>query len=279
MQTFKCNQCGLESDTYVGISQHYRKAHKLKSEDIRIIIYNNGVPPLCKCGCGSSVNWNYRAEKFNDFKHGHYARTTGGFYSPEGAKKSAETRRKRFATGEIQQWNAGISFEEAYGKERADIIKKNISDNEERAKKISEYHSGRPKSEKHREQMKKQLAKNRTKLLTRRGMTKPEKAMRDILKGAIGVESTYQKRVGGYHYDFHIRDTNILIEVDGDFWHCKPGSKYEIPKMKAQVTNMENDKVKDAVAKSNGYTLLRFWETDIQENRLQVVKTLVENLS
>ena len=126
--------------------------------------------------------------------------------------------------------------------------------------------------------MKKQLAKNRTKILKNRGMTKPEKVMRDILKGVIGIKFKYQKRVGGYHYDFHIIGTNILIEVDGDFWHCKPGTKHEIPVMKEQITNTANDKKKTAIVYANGYTLLRFWESDIHSNRLQVIKTLIENL-
>jgi len=279
MQTFICHICQTEYDSYLGLSRHCRATHGIDKDKLRVIVYNNGKEPLCKCGCGEQVGWNYKEEKFNDFKQGHYVRTTGGFYSPEGAKKSGETRKQRFASGEIQQWNKGVSFEEAYGKERAQEMKRAISENEERAEKLKNAFLGKPKSEEHRRKNAENLAKYRTKILTNRGMTKPEKIMKDILKGAIGVKYKYQKQVGGYHYDFHIRDTNILIEVDGDFWHCKPGSKYEIPKMKEQVSNMENDKVKDEVAKSNGYTLLRFWESDIQENRLSVVKRLVENLS
>ena len=66
--------------------------------------------------------------------------------------------------------------------------------------------------------------------------------------------------------------------MDGDFWHCKPGSPYETPKTAEQTKNLVNDKKKTAIAYSNNYTLLRFWESDIQDNRIQVVKTLVENL-
>ena len=279
MQTFKCHICQTEYDSYLGLSRHCRVTHGIDKDKLRVIVYNNGEDPLCKCGCGEQVGWNYKEEKFNDFKHGHYVRTTGGFYSPNGAKKSGETRKQRFATGEIQQWNKGVSFEEAYGKERAEEMKRAISENEERAKKLKNAFLGKPKSEEHRRKNAENLAKYRTKILTNRGMTKPEKAMRDILKGAMGVKFKYQKRVGGYHYDFHIIGTNILIEVDGDFWHCKPGSKYEKPKMKEQVTNMKNDTVKNEWAKSNGYTLLRFWESDIEQNRLSVIKTLIENLS
>jgi very-short-patch-repair endonuclease len=108
-------------------------------------------------------------------------------------------------------------------------------------------------------------------------MSKPERLMEDILK-SHGIEYVYQQEVSGFFYDFYIPSKNILIEVDGDFWHCKPGSPYETPKMPEQVKNVVNDKKKTAVACSNNYTLIRFWESDIQDNRLQVVKTLIENL-
>jgi very-short-patch-repair endonuclease len=277
MQTFKCHLCQNEYDNYTSISLHYRKSHKICSEEVRKIIYNNGENPLCKCGCHEVVGWNYKEEKFNDFKHGHYVRTIGGFYSDIGLAKSLQRRKERFATGELQQWNKGISYEESYGKERADLLKKSISENEERSKKISEFHKGKPKSPEHREQMKKQLAINRRERLTSGKMSKPERLMEDILK-SNGIDYVYQHEVSGFFYDFYIPSKNILIEVDGDFWHCKPGTKYETPITEEQTKNAVNDKKKTAIAYSNSYTLLRFWESDIQDNRLQVVKTLIENL-
>lgn len=44
MQTFKCNQCDFDADTYVGISQHYRKSHGLTSNEVRILVFNSGIP-------------------------------------------------------------------------------------------------------------------------------------------------------------------------------------------------------------------------------------------
>jgi very-short-patch-repair endonuclease len=277
MQTFKCHLCEKEYDRYISISLHYRKSHNICGEEVRKIIYNNGEEPLCKCGCGESVGWNYKEDRFNEFKQGHYVRTTGGFYSPEGAKKSAQTRKQKFESGELVQWNKGKSLEEIIGKERAEKMRKDITENKERSKKISEYFKGRPKSPEHREKISKQLAINRRERLTSGKMSKPERLMEDILK-SHGIEYVYQQEVSGFFYDFYIPSKNILIEVDGDFWHCKPGTKYETPKMPEQVKNVVNDKKKTAVACSNNYTLIRFWESDIQDNRLQVVKTLIENL-
>jgi very-short-patch-repair endonuclease len=277
MQTFKCHLCEKEYDNYTSISLHYRKSHEVPSEVVRKLIYNDGEDPLCKCGCGEIVSWNYKDEKFNDFKQGHYVRTTGGFYSPDGARKSGETRKKRYASGEKVHHHTGKKLEEIVGKERATELKNSLKNNIDRKQKISESLTGKPKSPEHREQMKKQLDINRRERLTSGKMSKPERLMQDILE-SHGIECTYQYELSGFFYDFYIPSKNTLIEVDGDFWHCKPGTKHEVPVMKEQTKNVVNDKKKTAIAYSNGYTLLRFWESDINENPVYVLETLIENL-
>lgn len=295
MQTFKCHLCQKEYDNYTSISLHYRKTHKLSGDDVRKIIYNGGQDPICKCGCGEIVAWDYRNERFSDFKHGHYVRTVGGFYSPNGAKKSGETRKKRFESGELTPWNKGLSLEESVGEQRAGELKRAISENKERSKKISEHLKGKKKSKEHIQKITEDRRKywgdeeNRKAQRHRRMLyiiengfqikSKLEETFKEILDSA-GIEYYQQFYVPDIPalYDFKIKGKQILIEIDGDYWHCKPGTKYEIPKYAAQIANMESDKIKNEWAKENGYTLLRFWESDIQENRLSVMKILVENL-
>lgn len=296
MQTFKCNLCENEYDSYTSISLHYRKSHGIKSEVIRKTIYNNGEDPLCKCGCGEIVSWNYDKERFNDFRHGHYVRTKGGFYSSEGAKKSGETRKQKFASGEIQQWNKGMSLEESYGVKKANDIRKKISSNENRSKKISNSLKGKKKSKEHTKKItenrriywskeENRLAQRdrRMQYIIKNGfqiVSELEKTFMDILN-SIGIEYHSQFYVSEIPalYDFKIKGKNILIEVDGDYWHCNPETKFEIPKYDSQFSNIKKDKIKTEWAESNGYILLRFWESDIKNNRLQIVKTLIENLT
>jgi very-short-patch-repair endonuclease len=78
-------------------------------------------------------------------------------------------------------------------------------------------------------------------------------------------------------FDFYLPKYNILIEVDGDFWHCNP-IKFASPECKTQEINIKNDKLKNEWAQSNGYKLLRFWENDINNNIKQVKQILLENL-
>jgi len=93
----------------------------------------------------------------------------------------------------------------------------------------------------------------------------------------MGIDYYFQYAVDGYLYDFRIKNQNILIEVDGDWYHCNP-ERGIIPEYAIQKHTVEHDLVKDKAAKDNGYTLLRFWENDINNNRKNVIKELIKNI-
>jgi predicted NUDIX family NTP pyrophosphohydrolase len=48
---------------------------------------------------------------------------------------------------------------------------------------------------------------------------------------------------------------NLFVEIHGDFWHCKPGTKYEIPKYEHQKNNLVMDAKKEEWCKKRGITL------------------------
>lgn len=72
-------------------------------------------------------------------------------------------------------------------------------------------------------------------------------------------------------YDFCIDGKKILIEADGDFWHANPKFWQNKPLLEVQVTNLKNDEYKNELAKSNGFSVIRFWETDINNNEFESV--------
>ena len=61
-------------------------------------------------------------------------------------------------------------------------------------------------------------------------------------------------------YDFKIKDTDILIEIDGDYWHGGPSLEKHFFKLEEVK---QNDLFKDQLAKDNGFKLIRIWESDI----------------
>ncbi len=74
-------------------------------------------------------------------------------------------------------------------------------------------------------------------------------------------------------FDFKIKDCNILIEVQGDFWHANP-IKYKAddilnhpnnPISAKELWKKDNKKLK--MANSHGYDVIYLWESDIKENK------------
>lgn len=116
------------------------------------------------------------------------------------------------------------------------------------------------------------LQKNATKMSTK--MTWPEREFKKLLK-EIGVVFEVQKIVGKKIFDFYIPDKNMLIEVDGDYWHANPNRVEKINK--TQERNLRNDKYKEGLATGLGYSLERVWESDLKEN-YKVVKSNFKKL-
>lgn len=96
-----------------------------------------------------------------------------------------------------------------------------------------------------------------------RNQTAPEKALGKILKG-MKVEFRPQEIIHGKIFDFFIPKSNLIVEVDGDYWH---GYGLEHSQLnEVQKRSVRNDSEKDVIAKGLGYEILRFWEHDIHDN-------------
>lgn len=96
-------------------------------------------------------------------------------------------------------------------------------------------------------------------------MTEPERVFSEMMK-ELGVEIQCQKVINNKIYDFYIPSKNMMVEVDGDYWHANP-LVYEGKELnKTQLRNVKNDKFKDVLAKGNGFLLERVWEYDLKNN-------------
>lgn len=82
-------------------------------------------------------------------------------------------------------------------------------------------------------------------------------------------------------YDIHIKDTNKLIEVHGDYWHCNPkfyskNDVFHFPKYKITAEGQwEKDNFKNERARELGYELLVVWEDEIK-NEWPIVKRKIK---
>lgn len=119
----------------------------------------------------------------------------------------------------------------------------------------------------------KRLRRRRLRTNKNVGTSKIEKEFGEFLK-TEGINLEHQFALGYKFYDFNIKGTNILIEFDGDFYHCNPEIYPEGPKYKHQKKAIVNDLYKNKLAKENDFYLIRIWENDFNKNKSKVLKRI-----
>lgn len=83
------------------------------------------------------------------------------------------------------------------------------------------------------------------------------------------ISFTWQKWITNKAYDFHILNSNIILEINGDYWHANPmiyqeNDLIQYPCIKKYAKEVwESDKIKKELAESYGYNVLYIWESDI----------------
>jgi very-short-patch-repair endonuclease len=291
MDTLKCKECELVFETIDSLRRHRVQKHKVNAEQTYIDYKLDGVNPVCKCGCGERPKFLGIDTGFRDYKLGHAARVNNNWgHNKRALSKSHETQRKMYSDGSLEIWNKGLTVDDS---RVLDNITKVIS-NPKRGGKISKALSGVPKSDEHKNKLKEcsklrwdkleEREKQSERLINRliknnyrNGKTKLETNFEGLLN-SLNVNFKYQHQVSSAIFDFLIIDKNILIEVDGDFHHCNPNSKHKIPVHPIQIKTVGNDIRKNRIAEDNGFILLRFWESDINNKPDEVIRILRQEL-
>lgn len=91
--------------------------------------------------------------------------------------------------------------------------------------------------------------------------SKPELMFKKILQKS-NIDFQHHFPLKNKVYDFYIPKKNLLIEIDGLYWHGKGLSDFELNEV--QTKNRINDKIKACIAEKNGYNLVRIWEDEIE---------------
>lgn len=280
MKKLNCLLCDFETDSQLKLSKHTSFSHQLKFPDYLIKHKYGGNHPLCQCGCNNITNYNRKKGDFFDFISGHHSKREGHWGDWNDIKrveKIKKTRKEKFASGEYQHI---LEATKKAREENKEEWKKSISKG---AKGIS-----KPKPEgfgvgrKHSDETKNKMSISATEReIKNRGyvVSNLEKVFKEKFLNPLRIKYTHELRIPSINkvYDFYIPEYNVLIEVDGDFWHCHP-TRFPIAEYETQKTNLKNDYLKNQWAKDNGYKLLRFWEYDIINNPQQIIETLKKEL-
>lgn len=144
----------------------------------------------------------------------------------------------------------------------AQPVKKEIK-KEHKVKKIKSYKPSKPKK-KHKEY----------------GTSKLEEKFAKEFLEKLGIDYVYQFKAEsiGRYFDFYVKSNNIIIEINGGYWHSDP-RLYEGKELNpTQKRNKRVDELKKKWALAHGIPIIYIWEKDIHENPSYVMKILKENL-
>ena len=104
----------------------------------------------------------------------------------------------------------------------------------------------------------------------------------------LNISYTRQFHLKGYKhpYDFHLCDTKIIIEVNGDFWHANPliyeeNDIVKLPETRRKAKEIwERDKKHIDKANSMGYKVISIWEYDIKKlNEKELIDYVIKTLN
>lgn len=287
----KCLYCDKRFDSENSVIKHAVRMHKITRMQL-YLDFNNIEQPVCKCGCKQHTKFITYNKGFNEYILGHSSRIHNNWgHNPKANKKAHITQNQMIEDGTLVAWNKGLTKETdesvvkyaklLEGRKISNTTKQNMSiskqqyflnpENRKKHSILKKNYLDNLSPEQYNKVIKNMLhAQSFSSVYTFN--TKPELAFFSILD-SLNIQYDKQFILKGKIYDVKIVDKDILIEVDGDWYHCNPNKEIE-PKHVRQIMTVKNDKLKNQIAKDNGYQLLRFWETDIKQNKQQIIKQL-----
>lgn len=75
-------------------------------------------------------------------------------------------------------------------------------------------------------------------------------------------------------YDFYIEDYQLLIEINGDYWHNNPKIYKDFPEDKKREAGQKRDDVKFNMARAYDFNILFIWESEMNNHADQIIKIL-----
>jgi len=126
--------------------------------------------------------------------------------------------------------------------------------------------------------MKERIASGKLKSYNR---SKPEFEIIEYLE-SINLTVTPNFILEAKIFDIYVHELNLLIEYNGDYWHCNPKKYNEFyfnkKKNKTAKEIWEYDKKKLYLAKKYNYNCLVIWELDYKKNK-NIIKELISHES
>lgn len=284
---YTCKICGMSIDD---IAKQYKQKGKYKTDyfeshlkeyhdiDINEYFENGGI---CPCGvCNKKVKVKKDGSNFS-WKQYACGRNAGVL------KWSEKAKSERVGSGNPmfnkKPWNYGMTKDNSeYGKHISSLQSgRKVSDDtkkkqsESAKKRTTHGHTGRKHSEASKQKMRDATLKRIKNGDFPQTNTLPSRKFEKLLE-ELNIKYSKEFVIGHWSFDFKLTDLNILVEVDGDYFHSNPIFYPDGPQTKTQKINHYRDIKKNKFCDQNNIQLLRFWEQDILGENICVRQKLLE---
>jgi len=150
MENIKCKECDKVFKSLDSVRRHRSQKHDISAEQTYIEYVLGGIKPTCKCGCGSETKYLGIKSGYRDYIRGHASRVNNNWgHNPEAIRKSHETQKKMYDSGELTIWNRGLDVTDPRVKDNID----KMLANPDRGKNTSKGLSGVEKSDDHKHKL------------------------------------------------------------------------------------------------------------------------------
>jgi very-short-patch-repair endonuclease len=100
----------------------------------------------------------------------------------------------------------------------------------------------------------------------------------------LGFEYCYQFGIQRRHYDFLLTEYNLILEINGDYWHANPkfynrGDVLTLPGNRKVLVSAiwDYDLKKKQLAESRGFAVIYIWEQEIRKKTSEELQSLICN--
>lgn len=90
-----------------------------------------------------------------------------------------------------------------------------------------------------------------------------------------GIRFETQFVIGPYVADVAVLESKTVINLDGDYWHGNPDMYRELNSIQAR--RVEIDQRMDEFLRSEGWNVVRIWESDFRRDHNCLLKACVTN--
>jgi len=109
-------------------------------------------------------------------------------------------------------------------------------------------------------------------------ISKAEIEIKEILENR-GFTIISQFNIKSLRYDLFLKEKNLLIEYNGDYWHCNPikYNKDYINKKKSMTAKeiWKHDKEKKKLAIENNFNYIVIWENDYKKDKKTEIDKII----